>query len=1438
MGVTMAANGIAPLIPMTAQTVQAAELDSVKSPTNVLVKKNTGESLTVDWSNNENSDGTEYYVVATPTDAKSTPTQLKHNLDGESFPADMDFKVDGWSPSSGYLPGKYYQSNLYEYGDNTIEFKTTIPETATSANVGMKLTARSNDVLSVHIDGVQVSARSGYGTTGTVSYPLTAGEHVIKIVYKNTGDTNYMGRSYVDDLSVSYTEKEHVNSGWVSGTAHTFEDLDPTRDYNVTIRAKNGTERTVLLPAKNATDITTSPVANGLDLNWSTALSGVASYEVLRNGESIYTGSEGSFNDINVLGLTEYRYLVKSFDANGAMIGAMYKDVTTTEYLELQATTHADGASLDWNYSKEETPVGNYEVYRDNVLVYTGTESAFFDENAMNGASYAYTLKVISPAGDLLETDTLSVKMPVNLPSDVVITNDGATAKTIQWNHNHNSEDTLYKAIATPVGATKQTITKVHDLNGKSFSSDMNLVVDGWVSARPYFYSTSSLARLYQPTKMGVNKIAFDAKIPLTATNAIFRMNYHSVTNDVMQVKVDGVIKWSKSGYDRGSETTRPSMSVALTPGENHRIEVIFNNTGDTNYGGTSFVDDLTVSYAHDGSVESEWTKDSEFNFEGLDATKKYNLTVSAKNQGVETEKSTARAATQLNVENVNGSVKADFEYLLPGASSYEVLRDGKVIHTGSEVSYVDTESLGDKTYAYTINVKDAEGKVIGTASKSITTPTYTSVTATNASGGVHLEMGYLKEEAVTYEVLRNGVAIYQGENDSFIDKSTTGATTYSYQVNVKDTEGVVIGTKTASIQTPIALPTNLQVEKTSPTSLKATWEDGNNPTNTQYMVQAVPVGQAPQEDVNLVEGFESATQVLSKTGAWARSTADKKAGSYSLKSATIAHRGTTTSTFNIDVPVSANDATLDFDYRVSSEANYDWFSATLNGVQIVRVSGNGTWQAIQKNLKPGNNVLTFTYTKDVSGNSNLDAAFVDNLKVSYASDGVKKSDWITAKEFEITGLPSDVEYDILVTAKANGLESAPVASGSNPVEEVETSLDNLTDALEDLDFTNREDIGNAQTQLDAIQELVDALPEGEVKDAIQTELDAIQQTITDALQLNEATEAVDSFIEALPEELVTQDAIDQAKTDLEEARELVNALPEGDVKDALLAELADATELIELAEKILVTKEAVSELTEAVASLDTQEKIDHANTMLKETMRVIALLPEGNTDRVELSEDVAVAIEAIELAQAELDVTKLAETLTQAGVDKARDSIEKVDVEAEKDALLEKVALAQQVLDTKALLEDIASRVISTPEEVDTAIAEMELTEAFISSLTDTFMSAEQANLEQTYRDAKWHVAEELMTLLKENKSGGGKKEKLTIDEEALDLLVQYTIQTSFLTNMKEKFGFLTDLFNPYVAEKFDDMHKGTIKGKLQALLNNAVTGKQLNDMIDKYLN
>lgn len=102
--------------------------------------------------------------------------------------------------------------------------------------------------------------------------------------------------------------------------------------------------------------------------------------------------------------------------------------------------------------------------------------------------------------------------------------------------------------------------------------------------------------------------------------------------------------------------------------------------------------------------------------------------------------------------------------------------------------------------------------------------------------------------------------------------------------------------------------------------------------------------------------------------------------GSYAVSG--NAGNASTTSYFELSIDLAAGD-TISFDYKVSSETNYDKFYFYVNGSALVTESGVVSWTTYTYTATSnGSYTFKWAYTKDGSIDRNDDAAYVDNVEV------------------------------------------------------------------------------------------------------------------------------------------------------------------------------------------------------------------------------------------------------------------------------------------------------------------------------------------------------------------------------------------------------------------------------------------------------------------------
>ena len=133
----------------------------------------------------------------------------------------------------------------------------------------------------------------------------------------------------------------------------------------------------------------------------------------------------------------------------------------------------------------------------------------------------------------------------------------------------------------------------------------------------------------------------------------------------------------------------------------------------------------------------------------------------------------------------------------------------------------------------------------------------------------------------------------------------------------------------------------------------------------------------------------------IENSGAYA-GTYCARSGNYNVNSSTSELELT------IDAPMAGE---VSYYSKVSSENNYDFFYFYLDGVQMERRSGNGSWVFSSWPIEAGTHTLKFTYEKDYSQHSNSDYAWVDNITFPGGGE--------IAPEPEVL---NDISHNVLIT--------------------------------------------------------------------------------------------------------------------------------------------------------------------------------------------------------------------------------------------------------------------------------------------------------------------------------------------------------------------------------------------------------------------------------------
>lgn len=115
--------------------------------------------------------------------------------------------------------------------------------------------------------------------------------------------------------------------------------------------------------------------------------------------------------------------------------------------------------------------------------------------------------------------------------------------------------------------------------------------------------------------------------------------------------------------------------------------------------------------------------------------------------------------------------------------------------------------------------------------------------------------------------------------------------------------------------------------------------------------------------------------------------------GQFSARSAVIPDKAESTLKLSVNTP---KQDTVKFMYKVSSEQDFDFLIFRLNGVQLLKVSGERAWVEKKVVLNEGYNLLEWIYSKDKTLKSGSDCAMIDFI--TFPSSAFNKVDIKTGK--------------------------------------------------------------------------------------------------------------------------------------------------------------------------------------------------------------------------------------------------------------------------------------------------------------------------------------------------------------------------------------------------------------------------------------------------------
>jgi chitodextrinase len=232
-----------------------------------------------------------------------------------------------------------------------------------------------------------------------------------------------------DDAGIAnYDVKcDDVIVGTTTGLTFTVTALSPNSTHALSLIARDSAGNTSSATANvSATTLvdTTAPTVpktlllsartdSSLQFSWTgstdTGGSGVASYEIFRDGTAVGTSTTSTFTDSGLTPATAYSYAIVAIDVAGnrslsSLAYAAKTQVDSTKPSNPEGLTRTDSGpasiSMAWQPSTDNVGIIRYNIYRNGAHIASSATTMFTDTSVGSGAPYSYLVRSLDEAGN------------------------------------------------------------------------------------------------------------------------------------------------------------------------------------------------------------------------------------------------------------------------------------------------------------------------------------------------------------------------------------------------------------------------------------------------------------------------------------------------------------------------------------------------------------------------------------------------------------------------------------------------------------------------------------------------------------------------------------------------------------------------------------------------------------------------------------------------------------------------------------------------------------------------------------------------------------------------------------------------------------------------------------------------------------------------------
>src|SRR3989344_1096945 len=675
---------------------------------------------------------------------------VPQNLLGSTSTSSLGFANLSWDPStddSGFVNGYFvYRNEIHIATTSSLSYTdrpfTGLTNTYTVAAYDSfrNVSVQSNSVTVTVSDTWPPSTPMGLQAVGmsassTASISLSWAPSVdndIVVGYRIYRMNVQIGTTTTNSFLDTGLQYNHFYSYRVSA-------FDPSGNVsNQSAQVSTSTPIHDTLPPSTPINITgtasSSPPLVSLKWTSSTDNVNVIGYQVYRNNVQIATTTAPKYVDAAVFGGSPYTYKFRAFDAAGNLSAMSFQffivvpipdSVPPSIPTNLQGTiTASTSVTLAWTASTDNVGIMGYDIYRDDSLIASTTETAFVDMTVSVGHTYIYSVRAYDAALNVSES---SVPLTVSVPDRTVPT--APSALSISSVPDIRRIDLTWLASSDNVGVVGYVVYK----NGEAFAT---------TTEPSHSDSAITFNILYEYRVLAFDLAGNVSPVSAPVSAAVLGDSTPPTTPSSFQASAP-TSKYASLSW------SRPTDNVGVIGYQMYRDGIPFATSTSRNYRDRTVV----VLHTYEYSV-SAYDAAENFSQQTLPITVTIPDTLPpTKPTGVKS------SVTSVPVLTVNFSWASSTDNV--GVVGYEISRDGIWIATTTETNYQDTGVTYSATYQYSVRAFDAVGntstarnlmiKVPATLTISNIQATLVSTSTTAVSENISWNTGTVKESGTLY---------------------------------------------------------------------------------------------------------------------------------------------------------------------------------------------------------------------------------------------------------------------------------------------------------------------------------------------------------------------------------------------------------------------------------------------------------------------------------------------------------------------------------------------------------------------------------------------------------------------------------------------------------------------------------------------------------------